>query len=189
MQIHHIVPDSEGGAGTAENGIPVCLDCHAEVESKSNMGRRFSGAELTMRRDRWFAIVRDRPEVLIAGSQSQTETGPLEALLAELEFNLACISGNPEEGYPPPVTKQFDRCIANNALSALEPIVRESIYRAYTLMRRISYHFKELAAMDRTGGRDGAWAATQAVRNLLRDQLRGCIPEVIVNLKGALGQA
>src|SRR5687768_566859 len=98
MQIHHIIPDSEGGAGTAENGIPVCLDCHAEIESKSNMGRRFSAAELVIRRDRWFDVVRDRPEVLLAASQSQSETGPLEALLAELEFNLASVSGHSEEG-------------------------------------------------------------------------------------------
>jgi 5-methylcytosine-specific restriction endonuclease McrA len=36
MHIHHIVPKAENGAGTYENGIPVCLDCHAEIESRSN---------------------------------------------------------------------------------------------------------------------------------------------------------
>src|SRR5688572_2035658 len=100
IQIHHIVADAGGGAGDYDNGIPVCLDCHAEIESRSNMGRRFTADELKEHRDRWFAIVRDRPEVLLRASQTQTETGPLEALLAELDFNRLAVSGNANEGFP-----------------------------------------------------------------------------------------
>ena len=40
--LHHIKHDAEGGSGEYDNGIPVCLDCHAEIESKSNMGRGFT---------------------------------------------------------------------------------------------------------------------------------------------------
>jgi hypothetical protein len=38
MQIHHITPQAEGGAGDYDNGIPVCLDCHAETESTRQYG-------------------------------------------------------------------------------------------------------------------------------------------------------
>ncbi len=31
MEIHHIVPRSEGGDDSEENSIPLCLDCHADV--------------------------------------------------------------------------------------------------------------------------------------------------------------
>jgi hypothetical protein len=112
MQIHHIEPDSENGPGDYDNGIPVCLDCHAEIESHSNMGRSFTAAELKEHRNRWFAIVRDRPEVLIRAAQTQTETGPLEGLLAELDFNRMSVWGNLDEGFPPLVERQFERAIA-----------------------------------------------------------------------------
>ena len=66
LQIHHIQPEAQGGPGTAENGIPVCFDCHAEIESKSNMGRRFTADELRRHREQWFGVVRDHSEKLLA---------------------------------------------------------------------------------------------------------------------------
>ena len=33
MEIHHIVPRSEGGPDTQGNGIPLCFDCHADVHT------------------------------------------------------------------------------------------------------------------------------------------------------------
>ncbi|HJZ97004.1 MAG TPA: HNH endonuclease signature motif containing protein, partial [Candidatus Solibacter sp.] len=162
MQIHHIEPEADGGSGDFENGIPVCLDCHAEIESHSNMGRRFTAAELKEHRNRWFTIVRDRPEVLIRAAHSQAETGPLEALLAELEFNRIAVSdGTPDEDFPVLATEQFRRAIATNALAALAPSVRESVHRVYGLVVRVNYHFEEMARMDRSGGSGGAWAAAR----------------------------
>lgn len=188
IQIHHIVPQAEGGAGDYENGIPVCLDCHAEIESRSNMGRRFTAAELREHRDRWFSTVRDRPEVLLRASQTQSETGPLEALLAELDFNRLAVSGNQTEGFPPLVMEQFQRAIATNSISALPSSTRESVQRAYLLVRRVNYHFDEMSHMDRSGGRGGAFAATQEARNQLRKQLVDLFPIVIDNLERALGR-
>jgi hypothetical protein len=44
-EIARIHPRADGGSDVIENAIPVCLDCHAEIESsRSNMGRRFSRA-------------------------------------------------------------------------------------------------------------------------------------------------
>jgi hypothetical protein len=189
MHIHHIIAEAENGPGTYENGIPVCLDCHAEIESRSNMGRRFTPDELQQHRDRWFQTVRERPEVLIRAAQTQTETGPLEALLAELDFNRMAVSGNPNEGFPVLATEQFRRAIATNALAALPDSFRESVHRAYGLMIRVNYHFEEMARMERTGGAGGAFAATQQERNKLRAQLVDVIPIVINNLERALGQA
>lgn len=76
------------------------------------MGRSFTSDELRQHRDNWFATVRDRPEVLIRAARSQSETGPLEALLAELDFNRLAVSGNPNEGFPPLAVNQFERAIA-----------------------------------------------------------------------------
>jgi hypothetical protein len=59
IEIHHIVPKSEGGADTEENGIPLCLDCHAEVGAYNPQhpkGRRFTSSELRKHKEQWFAI-------------------------------------------------------------------------------------------------------------------------------------
>ena len=189
MQIHHIEPEAGGGSGDFDNGIPVCLDCHAEIESRSNMGRRFTAAELREHRNRWFDIVRDHPEVLIRAAQTQTETGPLEALLAELEFNrIAVNDGTPDENFPVLATEQFRRAIATNALAALAPNVRESVHRAYGLMVRVNYHFEEMARMDRSGGSGGAWAGARQERTKLKLALRELIPVVTENLERSLGR-
>lgn len=189
MQIHHIDPDAQGGSGDYENGIPVCLDCHAEIESRSNMGRRFTASELKEHRDRWFAIVRDRPEVLLRAAQSQTETGPLEAMLAELDFNRLAVSAPVNEAFPPLVENQFERAIAANALTALPTSTREAVHRVYRLVRLVNARFAEMVAMDRSSGRGGAFAATQDERNKERLQLVEVLPRVIDQLEEALGRA
>ncbi len=126
LEIHHIEPVAEGGLGTRENGIPLCFDCHAEVESKSNMGRRFSAVELRRHRDDWFGIVRESPEKLLARRSEIAETGPLESLLAELRFNAHIgVEHSPMEN------AQFRRAIATNALESLDAAGREAVHLVY----------------------------------------------------------
>ncbi|MBI2910021.1 MAG: SUMF1/EgtB/PvdO family nonheme iron enzyme [Chloroflexi bacterium] len=58
MEIHHIVPKSEGGQDTEENGIPLCLECHAEVGAynpRHPKGRKFTPSELRKHKEQWFA--------------------------------------------------------------------------------------------------------------------------------------
>ena len=60
MEIHHMVPRSQGGDDTEDNGIPLCFDCHAEAETYNPnhpRGRRLTPAELKRHRDQWFEIV------------------------------------------------------------------------------------------------------------------------------------
>ncbi len=152
------------------------------------MGRHFSAGELREHRDRWFSTVKERPEVLIRAAQSQAETGPLEALLAELEFNrIAVFDGLMTDNFAILATDQFRRAIATNALAALPQGARESVHRTYGLMARVNYHFDELARMDRSGGSGGAWAHAHAERTKLRGYLRESIPRVIDNLQRSLG--
>jgi hypothetical protein len=186
MQIHHITPQAENGPGSYENGIPLCLDCHAEVESRSPLGRSFTPAELREHRNRWFRLVQERPEVLMATRQAQEQTGPLEALLAEIEFNQVAAGGPPDEGWPPLADAQLQRAIATNAVAALPDATRRAVFDVYTLVKRINYHFEELARMDRSGGSGGAFAATTQVRNQLRETLARHLPTTLDALKAAL---
>jgi hypothetical protein len=165
-------------------------DCHAEIESRSNMGRRFTALELKAHRDRWFMIVENRPEVLIRAAQNQNEAGPLEALLAELAFNrLVVADGTEHDPIPPLATEQFRRVIATNALAALPSTTRESVHRAYSLTLRVNYRLDEMARMDRSGGAGGAWAFTREDMGKLKLQLRDLIPTLVDNLERALGRS
>src|SRR5689334_21991685 len=39
VQVHHILPRSEGGSDDASNAIPLCPTCHDEVHAKRAPGR------------------------------------------------------------------------------------------------------------------------------------------------------
>lgn len=75
MHCHHIVPVARGGPDTFENCIPLCLNCHAEVEAYNDqhpMGNKFRPDELKQRRDTFYKAVRLGPIV-------QQHAGTIEA--------------------------------------------------------------------------------------------------------------
>jgi hypothetical protein len=187
--IHHIVPDAKSGSGEYDNGIPVCLDCHAEIESKSNMGRRFTADELKIHRERWMTTVREHPEILVRAARTLSETGPLEALLSELDFNRVAVAGKRDDSFPPLATSQFERGIAANALAALDAHTRQRVSQTYVYILRINYHFDELATMQRARTPDGdPFKATVNARNDLRMLLQKLIPYAMVHLARSLGR-
>ena len=188
MHIHHIVPKSKAGSGEFSNGIPVCLDCHAEIESTSNMGRSFTSDELRSYRNNWFKTVSERAEVLIRAAQTLTETGPLEALLAELDFNRIAVSGPSDETFPPLAVKQFERAIATNALAVLDKHTREWIQRTYVLIFSINFRFEELTRVDRIGGRGSQYAGVAEQQQKARISAVQLIPDAIHQLSNALGR-
>jgi hypothetical protein len=62
IEVHHIKPEAQGGPSTADNGIPICFDCHADVESYNAQhprGRKYRHSELKRLRDEWFRLVAD----------------------------------------------------------------------------------------------------------------------------------
>jgi hypothetical protein len=74
VEVHHIVPESKGGASDEANAITLCFDCHADAghyNPQHPRGTKFSPAELRRHRDEWHAIVRgnriqslDTPDIL-----------------------------------------------------------------------------------------------------------------------------
>lgn len=55
VQVHHIVPASEGGADEIENAIPLCPNCHDEVHiayAAGRVTRTYSPDELRRHRER-----------------------------------------------------------------------------------------------------------------------------------------
>jgi hypothetical protein len=58
IELHHIVPTTDGGNDEFDNCLPVCFDCHADVEHyniKHPRGRKFTATELKAHRQQWYS--------------------------------------------------------------------------------------------------------------------------------------
>lgn len=55
IEIHHIIPQSEGGPDTEENAAPLCPSCH-ETYGANPQKRKF----IRERRDFWYEICEKR---------------------------------------------------------------------------------------------------------------------------------
>jgi len=60
VNVHHIIPESDGGLNDLDNAIVLCLKCHGEVghyNAKHPIGNKYSPEELKKHRDRWWKTV------------------------------------------------------------------------------------------------------------------------------------
>lgn len=60
LEVHHIVPEADGGASTLENAVVLCYDCHAHAghyNSRQPRGNRFHPDEIRELRDKWHEAV------------------------------------------------------------------------------------------------------------------------------------
>jgi hypothetical protein len=187
MHLHHIHPRADGGSDAIENAIPVCLDCHAEIESRSNMGRRFSRAELHEHKHRWLEICRERPEVIIQAGRRAADTGPLEALLSELRYNSVLLSGEDHRtDYATPSAAQFERAVAANALAALPRETESSVFLVYKGLSETADAIRSRMQFPPGGN------TFNVMSNQIRDRrqaLRGQVGATISLLEQALGGA
>jgi hypothetical protein len=53
--VHHLVPKEEGGSGTLDNAILLCVQCHDRYGHRSDKQKQLEQA-----RDAWYEIVKDR---------------------------------------------------------------------------------------------------------------------------------
>lgn len=57
VQVHHIIKQSDGGTDDIDNLIPVCIDCHSSIHTKTYMTRNFTAKELKKSRDDVYDMV------------------------------------------------------------------------------------------------------------------------------------
>lgn len=64
--VHHMLPESNGGSNDLENAIVLCLRCHAEVghyNVRHPIGNKYSPEELRRHRDEWWEWCENNPAV------------------------------------------------------------------------------------------------------------------------------
>lgn len=62
VEVHHIIPESDGGPNTLDNAIVLCFDCHmaaGHYNPDHPRGTKFKPSELRRLRDDWNQRVRD----------------------------------------------------------------------------------------------------------------------------------
>ncbi len=149
MELDHIVPRSDGGGDEIENAIPVCFECHAEIHlynDRHPRGRKFQPDELEAHKRQWLEMCRQQPSALV-DAQRVADVGPLQALIDELEFNIAAARSC--EG-PSPVlcafeAGQFNRAMSEGILSLLGDDLKMAIHQAYVHVKAANVRILGLA--------------------------------------------
>lgn len=57
LQVHHIKEKSNGGTDELDNLIPVCIQCHSAIHTKTYMTKAFTDVELKKSRDSIYEMV------------------------------------------------------------------------------------------------------------------------------------
>ncbi len=146
MELHHAEHRADGGGDEIKNAIPLCFECHAEVNHYNDAhprGRKFTIEELLAHKAQWLAICDKHPESLIAAPRD-ADVGPLEGMLLELEYNNAVISSvvhGPSWRDKIGSTlhdDEYRRSVAQGSLLLLDDRLRPAINAAYSEIGRIN---------------------------------------------------
>ncbi len=161
-----MLPKAEGGADDIANAIPLCFECHAEVHSyndKHPRGRKFRPDELKLHKEQWLAVCQTNPTGL-STLPTDVGVGPLQALIDEVDFNLAVARRchAPQIGCPLS-DEQFRRAMRAGAISMLRDSVRDSINAVYADVGRAN-HFLAASQHHPPGSHGYAMAVTEAQR-------------------------
>lgn len=87
VQVHHIREKADGGTDDFDNLIPVCIECHASIHTKTKMTQNFSEKELKKIRDHVYELVStgNLPKI---GSTERKEIELISSIFAEtLKYN------------------------------------------------------------------------------------------------------
>jgi HNH endonuclease len=171
IETDHIVPAAEDGCGDIDNAIVVCFECHAEIHSYNDQhprGRKFRPDELRKHKEQWLSVCSQKPEMLLQVSWD-SDVGPLQALIDELEFNsiVADSSGVNDQGCAF-LDDQFRRAIREGAVSTMKEDLKKAIWEAYAAIGRANRHVAAVVH----GSREWPEASNKAGDSLVKAKPR-----------------
>jgi hypothetical protein len=137
METDHIEPRANNGTNDISNAIPVCFECHAEIHSYNPQhprGRKFRSTELKLHKNQLLDLCRTKPEMLLSAARN-SDVGPLQALIDELEFNVVVSQHGTSAGVGCLfLDDQFRRAIREGAIATLVDDLKQVILEAYRAM-------------------------------------------------------
>jgi hypothetical protein len=191
IELHHIDPSASGGGDTIDNAIPVCFECHAEIQLYNDAhprGRKFHPPELRAHKDQWLRACRESPGALLMPQRS-LDVGPIQALIDELEFNSEIARRTSDETIGALfLVSQFERAIREGVFSLLPDSIRNPIAVAYATLMRANMSLQKMATMP-WGGSGSAWDHAYSFAQKAIACAREEIPAARVALLGHLGHS
>jgi len=154
IEIHHINQHAYGGTDSIDNGIPLCFECHAEVNHYNDRhprGRKYTPEELKLHRDNWLKVCEEHPETLVSAPKRQ-DIGPLESMLMELEYNSKTLdipeTGRASMRIPGQLKeKAYEKAVNEGFLNLLDDVTREVIMRAYMAIAKVNNNITSFATV------------------------------------------
>lgn len=172
MELHHVEYKSDDGSDNIENAIPLCFECHAEVNHYNDShprGRKFTKEELLAHKEQWLEICSKHPGALISAPRD-VDVGPLEGMSLELEHNESVVSqitdGTPWQDKIGCVLydSEYKRSIAQGSLLLLPEELRNTVNKAYAEVGRINT-FVQMYANTRPEGNAFAEATNRLLES------------------------
>ncbi len=146
IELHHVEHKGDGGSDSIKNAIPLCFECHAEVNHYNDRhprGRKFTNEELLLHKEQWLNICKEHPEALISAPRDM-DVGPLEGMALELEHNELIVKGISDgNSWQDKIgsvlhDNEYKRSIAQGSLLLLPEELRKDINIAYAEVGRIN---------------------------------------------------
>ncbi len=146
MELHHVEHKADGGSDDIENAIPLCFECHAEVNHYNDAhprGRKFTKIELLAHKKQWLETCSKHPEALISAPRD-VDVGPLEGMSLELGHNELVVkqftSGSQWQDKIGCILhdNEYNRSIAQGSLLLLPDGLRDEINKAYAGVGRVN---------------------------------------------------
>ena len=82
LQIHHIIPESEGGTDSENNLAPFCTECHSLVHGKMSMTKNISAVEIRIARDKIYELA-ESGQLHGAATLSKSERDEIASSIAD----------------------------------------------------------------------------------------------------------
>ena len=159
IETDHITPRDSGGNDDIENAIPVCFDCHAEIHTYNDRhprGRKFTEDELRKHKEQWLDFCDKHPAPFSEARALEIGVGPLQALVDEMEFNLAVARAGGERDLGCPLRdEQFSRALRTGSVALLVPDLKDAIIDAYVAIGHASV-MGQSAVAKKAGGMAGS---------------------------------
>lgn len=193
IEINHIKPKAQEGSDDIDNAIPLCFECHAEVNHYNDehpKGRKFTEEEQKKHRDQWIKLCNTHPEIS-ANVPRDRDVGPLEGMVSELEFNIGVVrlltGGSSHLGRfgCMMLNRQYQRAIHEGAILLLPENLRSEIISGYIQVGQVNT-FVQLFFNTRPDGNAHAEAQNKLLQAIRDSEVP--IGTALNNLKGFLAQ-